>query len=60
MELPNRQLLRPDEVAKYYSVTKAAVYLWIETGKLNAVKIAGKTIRIPRESAIALKKDIFE
>ena len=60
MELPNRQLLRPDEIARYYSVSKSAVYRWIETGKLEAIKVAGKTIRIPRESAIALKKDIFE
>ena len=60
MELPNRQLLRPDEIARYYSVSKSAVYRWIETGKLEAIKVAGKTIRIPRTAVRGIEKDFFE
>jgi len=49
--LPNKELLRPDEVAKYFSVTRRTVYLWCENGYLEAVKIGG-TVRIKRESVI--------
>jgi len=52
--LPEKELLRPDEVAKYFSVTRKTVYRWIETGKLRAVKIA-RLIRIPREAILEMK-----
>ena len=55
-KLPEKELLRPDEVAKYFSVSLSTVYTWIATGKLEAVKIAGTTIRIKRENVIALQK----
>lgn len=49
-ELPNKALLRPDEVAEYYSVKEKTVRGWINTGKLEAVKVAGKLWRIPRSA----------
>jgi excisionase family DNA binding protein len=50
-------LLRPDEVADYFSVDVRTVYLWIEEGVIqNAVKITKKTIRIPREEVIRMQK----
>ena len=53
--LPNKELLRPDEVAKYLSVSRKTIYLWIDTGKLDAVKIS-RLIRIPRKSVLDLQK----
>ena len=40
---------RPDEVAIYFSINRRTVYRWIETGKIEAVKV-GKMLRIPREA----------
>lgn len=48
--LPEKAYYRPDEIAEYYQVSRSTVYLWIETGKISAVKVMGKTIRIPREA----------
>lgn len=55
--LPNKALLRPDEVAAYFSVDVRTVYLWIEEGIIqNAIRVTKKTIRIPREEAIRIQK----
>ncbi|HOE19183.1 MAG TPA: helix-turn-helix domain-containing protein [Syntrophorhabdaceae bacterium] len=40
---------RPDEVAIYFSINRRTVYRWIETGKIEAVKV-GKMLRVPREA----------
>jgi len=40
---------RPDEVAIYFSINRRTVYRWIETGKIEAVKV-GKMLRISREA----------
>ncbi len=45
----DERLLTVPEVAKRYGVTRAAVYNWINEGKLRAVKV-GTLTRIP-ESA---------
>jgi len=49
-DLPDKALLRPDEVAAYYSVSVKTVRGWIATGKLEAIKIAGGLLRIRRET----------
>lgn len=49
-ELPNKSLLRPDEVAALWSVSVRTVYRWIDLGILEAVKKGG-TVRVPREKA---------
>ena len=49
--LPNKELLRVNEVAAYFSVTERTVRLWIEHGDLIAEKIIG-TVRIPREAVL--------
>ena len=55
--LPNKALLRPDEVADYFSVDVRTIYLWIEEGIIqNAIRVTKKTIRIPREEAIRIQK----
>jgi len=54
--LPEKAYYRPDEIAQFYSVSKRTVYLWIEEGRLSAVKIAGTTIRISRESLSGIEE----
>jgi excisionase family DNA binding protein len=49
-DLPDKALLRPDEVAKYFSVSVKTVYRWIDMGRIEGVKIAGGLVRIPREA----------
>lgn len=48
--LPAKQLLRPDEVAAFWSVSVKTIYRWIDMGILDAVKKGG-TVRVPRENA---------
>ena len=57
--LPNKELLRPDEVAVYLSVTRKTVYQWIDTGKMEAVKIS-RLIRIPRSSVLKFQKSTLD
>lgn len=52
--LPEKAYYRPDEIAEYFSVSKRTVYVWIDTGKLPAIKIAGTTVRVSRESLLLL------
>lgn len=54
--LPNKELLRVDEVAAYYSVSEKTVRGWIATGKLMAVKVV-KVWRIHRSDCISLQKE---
>jgi excisionase family DNA binding protein len=49
-DLPTKSLLRPDEVAAFWSVSVKTIYRWIDIGVLEAVKKGG-TIRIPRDNA---------
>lgn len=49
VNLPEKSLLRPDEVAAYFSLSVRTIYNWIESEKLEAFKICG-TIRITKES----------
>jgi excisionase family DNA binding protein len=58
--LPDKELLRPDEVATYYQVKVSTVRGWIRIGTLDAVIIAGHLLRIPRESALNLQKPAIE
>jgi len=48
--LPDKAYYRPDEIADFFRVSKKTVYNWIETGRLAATKIAGTSVRIPREA----------
>lgn len=53
-DLPERMLLRPEEVAEYFAVSGSTVYRWIDEGDLEATLIRGTTLRVFRESVIAL------
>jgi excisionase family DNA binding protein len=50
MTLPDKELLRPDEVAEYFSVSVQTVINWCERGKLKEVRTPGGHRRILRES----------
>lgn len=52
--LPEKALLRVDEVASYFSVSRSTVYLWIDLGMLPAEKYR-KTIRVPREAVLTFR-----
>lgn len=41
-----KQHVTPAEAAKLLSVAKLTVYNWIKSGKLPAVRLGGKTLRI--------------
>lgn len=53
IELPNKGLFRPDEVARILGVSTMTIYRRIEDGTLAAVRIGG-LYRIPRASIEAL------
>lgn len=58
--LPDKAYFRPGELAKFYDVSKSVIYQWINEGKINAEKICGRSIRIPREEAEKMKKSVME
>jgi excisionase family DNA binding protein len=53
-DLPQKPLLRVDEVAAYFDVTVRTIYLWIDHGLLEAEKYKG-AIRVPRESILTFR-----
>ena len=50
--LPQKAMLRPDEVARFLNVSRRTVYNWVEDGKIDAKKCSRNLIRISRESVI--------
>ena len=48
-ELPKKELLRVEDVATYFDVSRSTIYLWIDHGILEAEKYRG-IIRVPRDS----------
>ncbi len=53
--LPQKDILRPDEVASYYRVSIQTVRRWIWEGKLKAIKVGG-VIRIHYKEALKIEK----
>lgn len=51
IDLPQKTLLRVDEVAQYFGVARSTIYLWIDHKILEAEKIRG-VIRIERASVV--------
>ena len=48
-DLPQKPLLRVDEVATYFDVTERTIYLWIDHGLLEAERYK-RAIRVTRNS----------
>ena len=58
-DLPDKALLRPDEVADYFRVKIRVIYKWVDEGRIKgAVRVAGRTIRIPRESVVECQERV--
>jgi len=53
---PIKELLRPDEVADFFNVSKRTIYNWCESGLFQTCKIK-QTIRIYRSSVIEYLKN---
>ena len=51
-ELPNKALLRVDEVAEYFRVVEKTIRDWIDKGNLTAVRPGGRRFLIHRESVV--------
>jgi len=51
-DIPNKSVLRPDEVAKVFGVTRRTVYNWHSEGKLEGQNKTGKCLRFCRETVI--------
>lgn len=58
--LPQKDLLRPDEVARYFEVNRKTIIRWVNSGELQGINPGGKTLRILRVSVIKLMKNIKE
>lgn len=54
--IPQKDLFRPDEVAKCLSISRATVYRWIYEGKLKSIKVGNRLIRIPRYAILKVLK----
>lgn len=54
--LPDKLFFRPSDIAAIFDVKIKTVYCWLETGKLDSIKIAG-TVRIPRQAVIDAIKE---
>jgi len=55
LNIPNKRLLRPDEVAAFLAFSRRTIYRMIRQGRLPSVKlgVAGPW-RVPQQSLIAL------
>ena len=52
-DLPRKTLLRPDEVARFLSVSLKTVYRWYRSGFIEGAK-AKRSLRIYRDSIVNL------
>lgn len=52
--LPKKALYTPREVAEYFSVSVQTIYTWHNLGRIKGLKIAEKTLRIPRDEIVEL------
>ena len=52
-DLPNKTLLRPNDVASFLSVSLKTVYRWHRLGTIEGIKVKG-SLRIYRDSILKL------
>lgn len=51
-EIPDKTLLRPDEVAALFRVSMQSIYNWVKRGDLPCVRRIGQPIRFRRTDII--------
>lgn len=56
--LPDDPFFTAAELAGIFKVSVKTLYGWIDQGKLDAVKIGNRAVRIPREAAVRLIAEI--
>ena len=44
IDLPDRTLLRPSEVASFFRVSTKTVYRWYRTGAIEGIKVKGSLL----------------
>ena len=49
-KIPERPLLRVEEVARFWNVSRSTIYRWCDEGILHGIKKGG-SLRITREEA---------
>lgn len=59
-DLPNKEMFHPREVAKFLSIARSTIYLWIHTGQIEAVKLPGKTYRIRKSEILRMQKNTLD
>ena len=59
-DVKEREYYTASEAAEVLEVSRTTIWRWIETGRLPAYKIGGKTIRIKREDMQTLLKPARE
>jgi excisionase family DNA binding protein len=59
-DLPDKVNLRPREVADYLNLSVRATLRLCESGKLEAVKINQRVVRITRISVLKLQKQTYQ
>lgn len=55
VEIPDKARFRPDEAAVILDMSVKTIYSWISTGKMEAVRIGGRSLRIPREEIVKMQ-----
>ena len=60
MERIDPLFLRPVEAARILSVSRSRIYEMLHTGALPAVRLEGRTWRIPRAALEQLARDAME
>jgi excisionase family DNA binding protein len=53
-----KELFRLPEAAEYLGVTKQTIYNWINSGKIEAVRIGDKLLRIPYRCLQDIQKSL--
>jgi len=56
IKIPEKELWRIDEVAKFFTVTEQTIRMWINDGIIKRFKVS-RIVRIPRSEIIRCLRD---
>lgn len=57
---PSKILMRPKVVANILEVKPSTIYYWIRTGRMEAVQLPGRTLRIRKSIVLEAQKDTLD
>lgn len=52
------ELMKPAEAAQMLRVRRSTLYAWIREGRIPAVRLSERVVRVPRERLEALLEDL--